>query len=66
MKPAVLVVPPAWWRLGLPGFVHARQVFILPDGLTLRVDDTGHVDRVHQGGAPRPGAAWDPAPGRRG
>lgn len=65
-RPLVIVVPPAWWRLGITdGFIHTGQVFILPDGLTVRVDDFGHVDAIHQGGAAKPGVAWDPAPGRR-
>lgn len=60
-----LTTPAPWRALGLPGHMQCRRVYVLADGLTVRVDDTGHLDAVHLGGRPKPGAAWDLAPGRR-
>lgn len=60
-----IATPPAWRRLGIPPLTRPCRVYVLGDGLVVRVDDTGHIDAVHQGGTPKPGAAWNPAPPRR-
>lgn len=61
-----LPTPPQWRALLGTAFVKPGRVYQLADGTMVRADEAGHLDRVHQGGAPKPGAAWDPAPGRRG
>ena len=64
-----MVGTPAGWRRAIPeipSILRFRRVYQLADGTLLRVDDTGHLGMVVQGGAPGwRSIASDPAPGRR-